>query len=330
MSRKPRLLPRGRNVRRSLRWTAGLGLASVSPWSGRNAHRMKVAQELPCGAFAHSSVAPGPNPECSYPNLRNFRTMKIHAYVLSWTGRHENALAIAAAIQPSADQLTIIYSDRDDSFELAANCEAIKVPNSWFFGQKFELGMRKCASDVMLCVDADVTCEDWPRLIERCRWAYQEGQHVGVWAPLVDYTPHSLARTRILTFPGSTLHAVCFTDSITFALPRMIREQLLGLGCERNTYGWGVDIAAAAIGLQQGLVPVLDESVTVRHPNGSGYARRDAHRLMLEFVKRLPAHQAVYLELINSYYQGRRRNPLSLMLWRRLRWLRRLIPIRGR
>lgn len=250
--------------------------------------------------------------------------MNVHVCLASWTGKHENALTIARELAPVADDLTIIYSDRDDGFELVSDFETIKVPNSWFFGKKFELSLQKCQADVLLYIDADVSCEDWPGLMERLRWAYRSGQPIGVWTPLVDYTPQTLQRTRILTLPESSLQAVCFTDSMTFALPRSIREPLLRLNCGQNTYGWGVNTVAAAIGLQQGLIPVLDESVLVRHPRGTGYSAREADRLMLEFCKRLPAHYAVYQRLIHSYAHSRHPRPFAIKAWRHLRWLMRL------
>jgi hypothetical protein len=183
----------------------------------------------------------------------SFDAMKTHAILVSWTSKHDNARAIANALGPAVDFLTIIYSDRDDGFELVSEFETIKVPNSWFFGKKFELALRKCEAEVLLYIDADVSCDDWPRLAERCRWAFRDREHTGVWTPLVDHTPHTLQRSRILTFPNSSLHAVCLTDSMTFAMPRAtvgveLRSKHLWLG--RQHRGGGHRVAA---GLDPGL-----------------------------------------------------------------------------
>ena len=39
--------------------------------------------------------------------------MKIHAFVVSWKGQHDNAAHIAAAIDQDVEALTIVFSDPD-------------------------------------------------------------------------------------------------------------------------------------------------------------------------------------------------------------------------
>ncbi|MTW22759.1 glycosyltransferase [Allochromatium palmeri] len=65
------------------------------------------------------------------------QSQSLHVFIVSWTGRHDNSRSIAQTIKPHVDQITVVFSDRDDSMVPGFPCEAIRTPDAWYWGKKF-------------------------------------------------------------------------------------------------------------------------------------------------------------------------------------------------
>lgn len=239
--------------------------------------------------------------------------MTLHAFVISWTGRHANSLAIAAALRPAVDQLTLIYSDRDESLDLATQAddscaptngpptEFLKTPNAWYLGKKFPVCLERFRSDVFLLVCGDTSCRDWAGLAQQCRYILSSRPEVALWCPEIDYTYHTLQRTRIASIPGTTLSAVVETDAIVVAMTAPIGDRLRQLNYDADTYGWGISTAACAVASSLGKVAVLDQAVSVQHPRSRGYEDRDCKRMAEAFLDQLSATEKVHRRLLLSH-----------------------------
>jgi len=222
----------------------------------------------------------------------------LHAFIISWTGQHANCLTIASAIAPHADQLTLVYSDRDDVVTVAAPCPTIRTPDAWFFGGKFKACLDACTSDLLLVITGDVSCADWPRLAKNCRESFASFAELGAWAPLIDYTSWTLPLTTLENVAGTSLHAVAQTDSIVLALRKPVITRLRNFDYRNNTYGWGIDWAAMAYCYAHGLIAVVDASIRVSHPQSTTYDEQACVAQMHDFLRQLDAAERhSYLQL---------------------------------
>jgi hypothetical protein len=141
----------------------------------------------------------------------------IHSFIISWPGFEEKALEIEKLLSQQAGNVHVIHSRGDSSdFEIPAHW--VILPNEAFYGAKFSKSLELCSSDVMLQIQADAHSDDWPEIIHRCHLAFAENHDLGLWAPLVDWTPWSLARTSLEKPQKDSPVRVSMVDGIVWAL----------------------------------------------------------------------------------------------------------------
>jgi hypothetical protein len=232
----------------------------------------------------------------------------IHAFVISWAGKHANSIDIAEKIQKQVSRTTIIYSDPDSEISLPSSCETVRVPDEWFWGRKFKACLDLCESDLMLVIQGDVSCDNWDAAIDRCVRSFACNEKIGVYAPTVDYSYFDLNKTCIERLNGTSLSVVALVDGITFAISRPVVNRLKNLRYDENNYGWGILWAAVSYAYSHGLIAVLDDSVKVSHPKSRGYDSGAAHRQMVQFLQQLSPEERVQYKLLKSHigYQRRR------------------------
>ena len=74
----------------------------------------------------------------------------VDIYIISWSGQHDNATAIATELGASFENVTIVYSDPDPAFGIAADCAVMVRPNHLFWADKFRACITSCKSDILL------------------------------------------------------------------------------------------------------------------------------------------------------------------------------------
>jgi hypothetical protein len=224
----------------------------------------------------------------------------IHVFVISWASRHQDSLKIAQQIGSHANHVSIIYSDPDEQYELPF-AGAIKVPDSLYFGGKFKACLDNCTSEIMLVIQADASCDNWPGLIEKCKAAFLKIKNLGTWAPLVDYTAFHLGRTFMCKLYSDNYNLVAQTDCTVFAIPKIVQDRLRSLNYENNVYGWGMDWAAISFGYANKMVAIVDESVKILHPMGTNYNRETAYKQMLDFLRQLTMDEQIQFHLLQAF-----------------------------
>ena len=232
------------------------------------------------------------------------RSCNPHVFIISWTGKHANSLAITRAIQSRVGKLTIVYSDRDASLVPNFPGDAIRTPDEWYWGKKFKTCLDACQSDLMLIIHGDATCADWAALIERCKAAFAETERIGVWAPQINYTPFPLSKTRLEKVASTSASIVAQTDGIVFALSADVMARLRALNYDHNKYGWGIGWAALAYTYANKLIAVVDESIQVLHPRERGYDDRAARHQMEDFLGQLTLEERLQFRLLDSYVRS--------------------------
>lgn len=226
--------------------------------------------------------------------------LSIHVLIISWAGWHKNALAIARSVREVADRVSIVYSDSDPALTLAGDCELIRRPDELFWGDKFKACLDACHSDLMLIIHGDCGCDDWTSLVRKCHVTMDNMRIIGVWAPLIDWTPLSIRITRIASIESSSLTIVAQTDALIFCLSRPVITRMKSADYEGNVYGWGFDTMAVAHAFSNKMLAVVDESVPVRHPRSRGYPEDAARAQCNEFLKQLDLNEFVQHRLLWS------------------------------
>lgn len=231
----------------------------------------------------------------------------LHIFIVSWAGQHANAARIAESLSGAADRLSIVYSDPDLALIPDAGCESIRRPNELYWGDKFKACLDACDEDLMLVIHADCQCDDWKGMAGKCREAHRKINNLGVWAPLVDWTPFDIANTVIATIDRSPLRVVAQTDAIVFSLSRPVADRMRRADYEKNIYGWGIPWMFVACAFSNNMLAVVDESVPVKHPQGRGYDENAARSQMNEFLQQLSPAELVQYRLLKSHIELNRR-----------------------
>jgi len=227
----------------------------------------------------------------------------IHVFIISWKGKHEDAVFIANKISLVANKITIVYSDPDPDFLLDVPYVLIKRPNDLFWADKFQSSLYTCNDDIMLVIHADCKCDDWEGLVIRCNEIFSRNKDIGVWAPKIEGTPHYLQRTKIasINYKDLSLSLVAQTDGIVFALSQPILNRMKKVNYANNKYGWGIDWIFCCAAYAFNLLVVVDEKYTVIHSLQRGYDTRQAFLDMHTFLKQLTSIEFIQYRLLSSY-----------------------------
>src|SRR5687768_15605602 len=114
---------------------------------------------------------------------------KMDVFVISWAGRHQDAIAIIKQLQRYSPK--VVYSDPSPDLVPAFPSSAIRRPNHLFWGDKFQACLNATTSDMMLVIHADCRCHKWDQLVQRFADCSARNPDVGVWAPSIEGTIHT-------------------------------------------------------------------------------------------------------------------------------------------
>lgn len=234
----------------------------------------------------------------------------IHVFIICWVGKEAFAHHIADSLIDHVDHLTVIYSNENDKVETGSG-NWHKVPNEWFFGKKFHACLEHHHNeDIFLQIAADAQSDDWPGLVTKCKDAFDEYSQLGVWTPDITHTPWSQDRTAICQVDKDHFWSVIQTDAIVWAFSNQVTNRLKQLNYQNNNLGWGVDWAAIAIAYGSNLLVLRDTSVEVIHPQGSGYASKDASNQMEDFLSQLTLQERTLVLLLQEFYKSKDKDKL--------------------
>lgn len=237
-------------------------------------------------------------------NARDGNPMpSLHTFIISWKGQHDRAAAIAAAVRPASDAVSIVYSDPDPQTSPQTDCTLIRRDDALFWADKFSACLQHLPmdADLLLVIHADCDCDDWAGLAHASRNAHSEYARIAVWAPLITFTPYPLKHTVFGRFFNSPMKIVAQTDGIVFSLSKAAITRMRAVDYTKNLYGWGIDWVFMAFTYANKLFAVVDPRVRVRHPESHGYSQQNAHAMMQEFLKQLGPSEYVQYALLSSH-----------------------------
>ena len=227
--------------------------------------------------------------------------MSFPIFIISWKGMHENALLISKDVMKITKNVTIVYSDPDPDLMLDASCQLIRRPNELFWEDKFKACLDACGEGPFLVIHADCRCDDWALLVSRCIDANSRFKNIGVWAPKIDSTYWNLSVSGIFKIKDTSLVVSCSTDGIVFYLSPEIIKRMRQLKFGNNLFGWGIDSLFCTASHVMDKLVVIDESVSVFHPQNTGYDEDAARTLGKSFLKQFSRRERLEFELLRTY-----------------------------
>ena len=231
--------------------------------------------------------------------------MKTHAFIICWPGKEAYAKKIAEEIINYVDFLTVIYSTKDDSsIQGAGNWH--KVPDDWYYGKKFEEILKFFNEDLMIQIHADTEFYNWEFLIEECKTAFIT-DNIGIWAPDFNNTAWDL-KSVLLKINKNSIHDVCQTDCIIWALNKYVCNRLSQFNYSKNNIGWGIDWAAICFCYCNNFRVIRDSRIFVDHHLGSGYIHSEAFSEMKLFLNQMNDQEKNMLNALQEKIQNNKDN----------------------
>jgi hypothetical protein len=229
---------------------------------------------------------------------------RLAVFIISWPGKEDNALHIEQVLAKAGIDSTVLHSlTGEQTTEIPENW--VVLPDGAFYGVKFARSLQLAGERHMLHIHADTQCDDWAGLVNRCLEVHTTYENVGLWSPDVNWTPFSLARTRVGDVDGVTLSSVTMVDAIVWSLSNDVVKRLTQIDLTENAYGWRIEMAAASHAHSRGLLVVHDSLFQVDHPRSTGYVRDEAFRQGQSTVDQLTELEQKSLDWINQDFGAR-------------------------
>ncbi len=95
---------------------------------------------------------------------------------------------------------------------------------------------------------------------------------VGVYAPSALHTTHNHMNNK----KSNGIRRVTFTDGFCLVIPKPFLDIICPIDLDVNKIGHGTEIYLGYLGMTQERYAVVDDTIIVDHPKGSGYSAKEA------------------------------------------------------
>jgi glycosyltransferase involved in cell wall biosynthesis len=104
------------------------------------------------------------------------------------------------------------------------------------------------------------------------------------------YSPSSSGRShyQCKKMNDSGLRVVDFVEGFLFFASMKMLSSFGTIDTSQNLYGWGIDVAKGFYSKKAGLLSVIDDGVTIHHPDETGYSSEKAEKQMMNWFASLP------------------------------------------
>ena len=210
---------------------------------------------------------------------------QIDAFIFNWRGQLEKTLKTESELCKIFNKVTVINSDDNNKFD-----HWINIGEDAYFGAQFLKALELFSGDIFFHVQADVTYDNWPSIIESAKLYYKKYNY-GIYAPNVDYTYWDSAKVDIDCFKktdNEKLKIVSMTDcSCWFINKKIINEYKLKYShnFKKNKYGFGADLISCAISFKKNMPVLRDYQYTVSHPKLTNYSLTHAGIMLEDYIK---------------------------------------------
>lgn len=214
--------------------------------------------------------------------------------IISWPGFEDNAREIFSQVAKQDGPVFVLHNGELQK-QTSDSKSWIQFPSEAYFGSKFKWAIENIHADALLFIVADTWHENWGGLVDSCHRAFNSGPNIAVWAPVVDETWWNTEKILINTdLRDDGLQHVIAVDSIVWALSSRVVGEMKKLDYSGSQFGWGIEVACAAIARCQGKLVVRDTRLEVAHRRGTTYSTEVANEEGQDFYRQLdPAYQAM-------------------------------------
>ncbi len=147
-----------------------------------------------------------------------------------------------------------------------------------------------------MILTSDVLIEDASYLINRLAYCFDDKKNVGIYAPSADEGFH----THTVYNPNKELDEVIFTDGFCFAFRTEVLNRICPIDLELNKYGFGTNRMMGFYSLRLGYKNVIDHTLKVSHPYGSGYNKDKAVKAKNNWIKTFNFREKLYYKIASK------------------------------
>lgn len=238
-------------------------------------------------------------------------SLPLHVVIISWDGYREKAAAIAQALADTPYKVSIIYSNVAETPEEGLGTW-IQVPQSWYYGRKFRASLDLVSDDeLMVQIQADAYCHDWPALLESCARSFETYGDIGMWSPDIHWTPWPSEVVGRGMIANTELLLVDQTDGVVWAIHPALYPALKELDYRQNNLGWGIDWVALHETKRLNRVAVRDLAHHVVHPESRGYHNAEAAQHLKNFLAQLPRYKQLEIMQTHNVLESRKKAILA-------------------
>ena len=198
-----------------------------------------------------------------------FTPNDIATYIFSWKRVSQQAPDLFRAVRTAFTNTTFINCDEHTT--VPADIQpCIERDDSYYYGGQFETAIRDCPpGKILCCIVGDVeAAAPWATIRDNCVATFNTGK-VGIYAPNVDWTPHT---ARGPQWVGPLYHVPNTDCTCWFIHPTIVNFMRPIEYMSLSNIGWGIDKIAIEESKKRGLCVLRDYSVLVRQPKSRGYS----------------------------------------------------------
>lgn len=126
----------------------------------------------------------------------------------------------------------------------------------------------------LLLITSDVQIDDVDNLLNRITSVYKKYPKVAVYAPSSVHSTHH----HMNNLKSNDIRKVTFTEGFCFVMPREYLNLICPIDLTVNKIGHGIDMYMGYLSMENGKWTVVDDQITVDHPQGSGYSDKQARK----------------------------------------------------
>jgi GR25 family glycosyltransferase involved in LPS biosynthesis len=245
----------------------------------------------------------------------NTQEKTYQAFIVCWDAVRDNVVSIASQL----DKAAVNYLVLDSGTQTPDDERWLNIGDVRFYNQFHEAIKRFDTRqyDYFLFILGDAYFYSWEYFIDRCNFIFRN-INVGAYAPHFDNSPWGVQQTKLYSLEVDTnLIVSTQTDGIVIALdPEIVggSKNLFDRLVEKNLLpkmrgGWGVDYMWCVLSIMAGKLIIRDNSLVMRHPQGSSYdhglAGQEMTVFLNEFLETVDKTRAgVLIEMIQSRMGG--------------------------
>lgn len=201
--------------------------------------------------------------------------MRLKVIIMS----HDTPFTTRALYDIFSGTLDVTVMDVGSSKGKEPPCPADRYPNLYYTGCWREAMKRFGEYDVVWVIGGDVTARN---TAAEYRYAIETAMPFGLWSPTFSgYSREVMSDDKAVGLTFNVFHL----EGIALAISRDMIKQIGGDIPGDNILGWGVDIWMSWVGWTTARRNVLDGRVSMYHPEGCGYSRKEARIEMDKFMK---------------------------------------------